>query len=157
MRRIRVYVDTSVFGGTQDEEFAEASRRFLAQVHRGEYLVLISNVTVGELADAPEKVQQALRDVPEGSLIEVPNSDEAKDLAKAYIDAGILSEAHLDDASHIAIATVEGAELVLSWNFRHIVNYERIRKFHSVNVAYGYRRIEIHSPLEVGHEEREDI
>ncbi len=153
LHRIRVYVDTSVFGGTQDEEFAEASRQFFERVRRGEYLILISSVTVGELTGAPDEVQRVLADLSEESLVEVPNDDEARNLAKAYIAAGALSEDFRDDASHVAIATVAGADLLLSWNFRHIVNYERIRKFNGVNVAHGYRRIEIRSPLEVEREE----
>ena len=150
MHRISVYVDTSVFGGVHDDEFAEASQRFFDRVRKGEYLVMISSITTGELTAAPEKVRQILESMPEGSLVEIPDSEEAKDLAEAYIAAGALGRASSDDAFHVATATVAGVDLVLSWNFRHIVNYERIRRFNGVNIAHGYRQIEIRSPLEVG-------
>lgn len=68
MRRIRVYVDTSVFGGTADVEFAAASRSFLQRVHRGEFVVLLSQLTIDELANSPAEVQQVLRDLPAGSI-----------------------------------------------------------------------------------------
>jgi len=70
-------------------------------------------------------------------------------LAQAYIDAGILSSSRMADAIHVAAATVARADLILSWNFRHIVNYDRIRKFNGVNALNGYPPIEIYSPLEV--------
>jgi len=158
VRRFRVYVDTSVFGGTQDEEFAEASRRFFAAVREGKYLVLVSNVTLDELTDAPVAVQDVARQLPEGSVVNIPYDAEARELAAAYIAAGALGQESPEDAAHVAAATVAGADLLLSWNFRHLVNYERIRKFNSLNVAHGYRRIEIRSPLEVTHEdEGQDI
>ncbi len=155
MHRIRVYVDTSVFGGVYDDEFAEASKRFFDRVKKGEYLVMLSSITTGELTGAPEKVRQVLESVPGGSLVEIPDSEEAQDLAEAYIAAGAAGRASRDDAFHVATATVAGADLVLSWNFRHIVNYERIRKFNGVNVVHGYRQIEIRSPLEVGHDSQD--
>ena len=151
MRRIRAYVDLSVFGGTQDEEFAVASRRFFDRVLAEQFVVLVSQITFDELENAPQTVQQVLKDIPGGSIEELPVTQEVKDLAAAYINAGAPSQASVEDASHVAVATVAGADLILSWNFRHIVNYERIRKFNSVNVAQGYRQIEIRSPLEVGH------
>ena len=150
-RKIRVYVDTSVFGGTQDEEFCEASRRFFEQVKRGEYVVLVSGTTLRELAGAPDRVRQAFEELPDESICEAPDEveEEARALVRAYIAAGALGEAREADAMHVAVATVARADLLLSWNFRHIVNYDRIRKFNGVNALNGYPSIVIHSPLEV--------
>lgn len=149
MRRIRVYADTSVFGGTADEEFSVASRRFFDRVRRGQCVVLVSQITVDELAGAPDEVQQVLKNLPHGCLVEVTADEEALALAQAYLDAGILSSSQLADAIHVATATVAGADVILSWNFRHIVNYDRIRKFNGVNALKGYSPVEIHSPLEM--------
>lgn len=149
MRRIRVYVDASVFGGVHDDEFKEASRRFLDQAAAGKYVVLVSPTTTNELKDAPPQVRETLTVLPDERIETVPLSAEAAELAQAYIDAGVSGPASLEDASHVAIATVARADLVLSWNFRHLVNYERIRRFNSVNLAQGYQQIEIRSPLEV--------
>jgi len=156
MRTIRAYVDTSVFGGIKDEEFADASKRFFRRATAGEFTVLVSQITFDELDSAPREVQRVLRDLPGGSVEEVPFDAEARELAGAYIDAGALEPDSIEDASHVAIATVARADLILSWNFRHIVNYERIRKFNSVNIAQGYHQIEIRSPLEVGNDDQDE-
>jgi hypothetical protein len=109
MRKIRVYVDTSVFGGTQDEEYAVASRLFFQRVSGGEFLVLLSAHTVDELMPAP---QQVLRDLPKHCVETVASSDEAEFLARSYIEAGALGEASHMDALHVAAATVAGADLM---------------------------------------------
>ena len=88
--------------------------------------------------------------------MELPPSDEADALAQAYVDAGALGKASLEDALHVATATVAGADLILSWNFRHLVNYDRIRRLNAVNLMNGYRPMDIRSPMEVGYEE-EDV
>ena len=153
MHRIRVYVDTSVFGGTQDDEFAEPSRRFFEQVRNGAYVVLLSKTITEELRDAPQAVQGVLLSLPDGSVEALGVNPESEALAQAYIDAGVLGEASRTDAFHVAVATVAEADLILSWNFRHIVNFNRIRLFHSVNLAEGYRAVDIRSPLEVAYDD----
>ena len=153
MHRIRVYVDTSVFGGTQDEEFALPSRRFFSRLREARFRVLLSAATLRELAAAPPAVQNVWRSLPPELVEEVAIDTEAAELASEYIRAGVLGPASEADALHVAAATVSGADLILSWNFRHIVNYNRIRGFNSVNVAQGYRSMTILSPLEVGYDE----
>jgi len=149
MCKIRVYVDTSVFGGVEDEEFAVPSRRFFDRVHGGEFIVLVSQITEQELSRAPVRVQCVLRELPSHSLVSVPARSEAMALANAYLDAHILGSSSVADALHVATATVAGADLILSWNFRHIVNYDRIHKYNGVNALNGYPPIEIHSPMEM--------
>lgn len=133
MHRIRAYVDTSVFGGTQDDEFAEPSRRFFSRVHQGEFAVLLSTVTFRKLMKAPEAVRAVLRALPRSAVEEVRIDVEVKQLAREYIRAGALTESSEADALHVAAATVAGADLILSWNFRHIVNLKRILRYNSVN------------------------
>jgi predicted nucleic acid-binding protein len=158
MRRIRAYVDTSVFGGTQDEEYAEASRRFFDRVDKGEFAVLVSAETLRELVSAPIAVQKVWQNLPAEAVEEVAVDEEVVELADGYIDANVLGHTSASDALHVAAATVAGADLILSWNFKHIVNFSRIRGFNSVNVNLGYRSMTILSPLEVacGNEE-EDV
>lgn len=158
MRKIRVYVDTSVFGGADDDEFSAASRRFFERIRSGEFLVLVSQITIDELQGAPSQVQQVFKDLPTDSVVFVSTDAEATALAQAYLDAGILGKASLADALHVATATVAGADLILSWNFRHIVNYDRIHKYNGVNGLKGYSAIAIHSPLEISNaDENEDL
>lgn len=157
----RVYTDTSIFGGAEDDEFREATLEFLRCVRRGRYVLLVSEVTVRELADAPPNVRRVFADLPPSCVVHVPREveQEAESLTEAYIAAGILGPASHDDATHVAIATVARADLILSWNFRHIVNYKKIHQFNQVNTLRGYPPIDIRSPLEVvyGDDEGQDI
>jgi predicted nucleic acid-binding protein len=155
MRSIRAYVDTSVFGGTQDDEFREASRRFFDRVRRGEFVVLLSAVTVRELLRSPQGVQAVWLALTAEQTEEVPVTSEVRELADEYVRAGVLGEGSITDALHVAAATVSGADLIVSWNFTHIVNFNRIRGFNSVNVALGYRTMTILSPMEVAYEDEE--
>ncbi len=156
MHRIRVYVDTSVFGGVADEEFADASRRFFGRVENGDFLLLLSLHTADELVGAPDQVKQLVESLPAECVERIAPDDEVAALAEAYIAAGALGRASELDARHVAAATVARADVLLSWNFKHIVNYDRIRKFNGVNVLNGYSTIDIRSPLEMEHED-EDV
>ena len=79
--------------------------------------------------------------------------EEAVSLAEAYIKEGVVGEANRVDAQHIAIATIQRVDVLVSWNFQHIVNWSRIRAFNSVNLKLGYPQLEIRSPQEVYYEE----
>ena len=156
MRKIRVYADTSVFGGTQDEEFIESSRKFFERVYKGDFVVILSNVTLRELGKSPEAVQTVWQNLPPEFIEIVPINDEVEELAKEYIRAKVLGQNSQNDALHVAASTVAGADLILSWNFRHIVNFNRIRGFNSVNISLGYRTLTILSPLEVGYGDEDE-
>ena len=151
MRKLEVYVDTSVFGGTNDDEFREESMRFFDLARQGRYLLLVSRITVDELEGAPSAVRDFVRGLPPNCLQQVPVTEEVEVLAQDYLDAGALGEKSRADALHVAAATVARADLILSWNFKHIVNYDRIRRFNGINVLKGYNQIEIRSPLEIGY------
>ncbi|MDH4240020.1 MAG: PIN domain-containing protein [Phycisphaerae bacterium] len=156
MHKIRVYADTSVFGGTQDEEFSEASRCFFERVNKGDFVVILSTVTLRELVKSPDSVRSVWQSLPVDLVEVVPIDAEVEELAEAYIRAKVLGKDSQNDALHVAAATVAGADLILSWNFRHIVNFNRIRGFNSVNINLGYRTLTILSPLEVGYGEEEE-
>jgi len=156
VRQFRVYVDTSVFGGTEDEEFREPSRRFFERVRCGEYKVIVSPVTYGELQQAPDALHRVVDDLPEAAVEHVALSQEARELAQAYVDAGVVSESSLGDTAHVATATVARADLIVSWNFRHIVNFDRIRKFNAVNLMMGYPMLSVCSPMEVAYGDQDE-
>lgn len=149
MPRTRVYLDTSVFGGIQDEEFAEASKQLFQAILTSRYVVLFSAETVRELHDAPQDVKALLDRIPPEALERAPMGPDVEALARAYVAAGIVTEANESDALHVAAATVAKADVIVSWNFKHIVNYDRIRRYNGVNALNGYAAIEIRSPLEM--------
>ena len=150
-RPLRAYVDTSVFGGVHDVEFQQPSERFFAAVTAGDIIILVSAATADEIAGAPEVVQHTFREhFPRMELLE--NSPEATRLAQAYLAAKVVRRSAQVDALHVATASVARTDVLVSWNFRDIVQLKRIRGFHAVNVAHGYPLIEIRSPLEVIYE-----
>jgi hypothetical protein len=113
-------------------------------------------LTADELADAPLSVQKILRELPDFSVERIAAGKEALELAMAYISADALTSAQRADAIHVASATVARADLILSWNFKHIVNFDRIHKFNAVNLMWGYPQIEIRSPLEVEYDDENE-
>ncbi|HIJ65067.1 MAG TPA: hypothetical protein HPP77_03880 [Candidatus Hydrogenedentes bacterium] len=108
MHRIRVYVDTSVFGGTQDDEFAEPSRRFSERVYRGEFVLLLSSESLRELSKAPDAVRVVWESLPVEAVEGVPINTEVEELAKKYLSAHVLGEGSEGDALHVAAATASG-------------------------------------------------
>lgn len=153
----KVYVDASVFGGAFDEEFTEDSRAFFDQVVQGRFAILTSGLVADELAQAPAEVRELFeRLLAKAELVAVDAS--ALALQAAYLDAGILTPTWADDALHVALATVAGADLIVSWNFRHIVHFEKVPRYNAVNALHGYRELAIHSPSEViAYEDDEEV
>jgi len=149
MRRLRVYVDTSVIGGCFDEEFAKESRALVEAAREGRFVLLLSDLLAAELGAGPPELQDVLEGLAAESFESVAISEESVRLRDAYLMAGVVGPPHDKDAHHIALATVARADLVASWNFKHIVHWEKMRGFNAVNLREGYPPIEIHSPREV--------
>ena len=151
----RIYVDTSVIGGCLDIEFAEASRRLIDAFKRGEIILVLSSLTSLEMQKAPAAVKAVLEEVPEAHREYIDMTEEATKLAQNYINAEVIGAANYVDAQHIAMATVGRVDVLVSWNFRHIVNLQRIHGYNSVNLRAGYPLLEIRSPEEVIDYEKE--
>ena len=147
--KIRIYADTSVIGGCEGEEFAEHSVRPMEGFVRGELVLVLSSLTVQELTAAPVEVRRRLASVPEANIETLQLDAEARGLAEAYVSAGVLTANMRADAQHIAIATIGRTDVLVSWNFKHIVNLQRIHGYNSVNLRRGYPMIEIRTPREV--------
>ena len=148
----RIYIDTSVIGGCEDEEFSQRSIQLFEEFREGLRIAVISDLTRRELEKAPESVRKVLLSLPDTSVENVFLTEEAETLAQNYINEGVLSARHIVDAQHIAIASVKRVDVLVSWNFQQIVNLDRIRAFNSVNIKLGYPILEIRSPREVIHE-----
>ena len=149
MKRLRIYIDTSVIGGCLDSEFAEQSEALLDMGRRGEIVLLVSDLLADELARAPDEVQARLGSMSGDGLEPVVRSPEAERLRDAYLEAGVVGPSSANDALHVAIATTSAADVIVSWNFKHLVHLEKIRGFNAVNLREGYGMIEIRSPREV--------
>jgi len=148
MRR-RIYTETSVIGGCLDVEFRGPSLGLPDLFKSGQAVIVLSDLTRLELDAGPAAVRRVLDGVAEGNREYVELTEEAAELANRYIDEGVLSHSKRVDAQHIAVATVARVDVLVSWNFRHIVNLDRIRGYNSVNMRCGYPLIEIRTPREV--------
>lgn len=147
--KVRIYVDTSVIGGCEDEEWREHSIRLMECFIRGEYILVLSDLTIQELAAAPEHVRRRVAEVPEEYVEALQLTAETRELAEAYIAEGVISSNMRADAQHIAMATLTRVDVLVSWNFKHIVNLHRIHGYNAVNLRRDYPTIEIRSPREV--------
>jgi len=125
-RRLRVYADTSVFGGCLDEEFAEDSQAFFDEISGGRFTLVMASVTLRELLDAPEDVRQILASMSAESVENFADCPEIVELRDAYIEAGVVGPGSLEDAEHVAAASVADVDMIVSWNFRHIVHFEKM-------------------------------
>lgn len=148
----RIYIDTSVIGGCEDNEFKKWSVQLFDEFKQGLRIAVVSDLTRRELEEAPDNVKRVLNSLPSASIENVFLTKEAEILAQSYIENSVVGAKHLIDAQHIAIASVERVNVLVSWNFQQIVNLDRIRAFNSVNLKLGYPLLEIRSPMEVIYE-----
>ena len=146
---MRVYIDTSVIGGLFDVEFEEPSHEFFTLVESGEIVLVVSELLQAELLRAPEIVRDQLKKYSKRQIEIVELSEEAVNLADRYIAERVVGATSRVDCQHIAIATISRVEVLVSWNFKHIVNLRRIRGYNSVNLKNGYPMLEIRTPKEV--------
>ena len=154
--KLRVYIDTSVVGGYFDDEFKDVTRLFFDRIFKKDFLVYFSEISEAELSLAPDFVKDLKSKIPADSYRYLDLDYESKELAETYIKEKILNISSLDDAYHIAIATVNRLDVLVSWNFKHIVNYDKIKLFNSINLRMGYPMIEIRSPKEFVRYENND-
>lgn len=102
-----------------------------------------------ELINAPERVKAHLLNYSADNFQRVDLTEEAIKLADTYIEEKVVGRTSLEDCRHIAMATIHKVDVLASWNFRHIVNLERIKGYNSVNLRLGYSMIEIRSPKDL--------
>jgi len=149
-----LYIDTSFIGGYYDIEFEEFTKPLIDRIRNKEFNILYSSVTEEELQNAPEKVKELVRTLPSDCIEYIEVSYESTDLAMKYISEKVVGMTSFADCLHIALATIYKADILVSWNFKHIVNVARIRGYNSVNLKLGYTMIDIRSPREfINHEE----
>lgn len=147
--KLRMFVDTSVIGGCCDEEFDVVSRLLLAEFRSGKAIAVVSSLTLDELELAPDKVKRILDELPNSVLEYVELDEDSAQLADEYIADGVVGQGSLIDAQQVAIASLNKVDVIVSWNFKHIVNLNRIRLFAATNLRRGLQTPEIRSPREV--------
>ncbi len=149
MKKLRIYLDTSVIGGCFDQEFQEASVKLMEMIRLDIFTGLISNVTIEELENAPERVRTSITEFDNEQLVRLEQTAAVRSLADAYLADHVVPIRYEDDALHVASATVHNADMIVSWNFKHLVNFQRIQAFNAVNLKEGYGLIDIRTPQEL--------
>lgn len=154
MRKLKLYVDTSVWNfyfADEAPEKRDVTRDFIDLVRKGKYEVFISEVVIKEINRAPEPKRNQL-----GALIkscpvtELEVTEVVDELAKSYMAKDILPEKKEDDALHVAAATAEELDALVTWNFQHLANLRKSELFNGVNLEKGYtKRLEMITPMEV--------
>jgi len=145
----KIYLDTSVFGGYYDAEFDEDTQLLFDKIYLGQFQVVYSSTTEDELLGAPENVKQLLPGISDSLKTRIELTEEAVNLADTYLAENVVGRTSRSDCFHIAMATIYGVDILVSWNFKHIVNYKRIRGYNAVNMKLGYKTIDIRSPKEI--------
>jgi predicted nucleic acid-binding protein len=149
IKRLTLYVDTSVIGGYFDVEFAKETKALFDNLENSKYDIMFSSVTEDELLNAPKQVKEFLETLPLNLKRKVELTEEAVLLADTYIADNVVGRTSREDCFHIALATINKADILVSWNFKHIVNIFRIRGYNAVNLRLGYSQIDIRSPKDI--------
>lgn len=149
MRRQRIYVDTSVVGGCLDTEFAGESLALFEMARNNFVIIVVSDIVLDELDKAPREVQAVLANIPRHAYEVVESSFESETLRDSYLEANVVGMSARNDAHHVAIASVERVDMIVSWNFKHIVHLDKIRGFNAINLQQGYPLVEIRTPREI--------
>lgn len=145
----RIYIDTSIVGGYFDEEFEEATAMLFQRLEKREAIFVVSDLLDLELINAPNHVKELLFKYSAEFFERVELTGEAVKLAHKYIEEKVVGKSSIEDCRHIAMATIYKVDVLASWNFKHIVNLDRIKGYNSVNLRLGYTMIEIRSPKDL--------
>jgi len=150
MRKLRIYLDTSIIShlfADDTPEKRDDTNRFWDDIIKSEYEIFISQIALDEIRSCAEPKQNMMLERLQQIEFQVlRETDEVIGLADEYVKGGVLREKSIDDCMHIAYAVVYGCDVIVSWNFKHLVNYKTIDKVKIVNAINRYREISIISP-----------
>ena len=156
MKKLRVYIDTSVIAGCLDDEFSLESNQLMEAIKQEKFILLMSDIIVSELINAPQSVKDILLSIPQRVIEVVKITPEVLQLMDAYINEGVVTSKSINDATHVAAATIARADPIISWNFKHIVRLDKMKGYNQINLLNGYGILTIISPLEVTIDQAKD-
>jgi predicted nucleic acid-binding protein len=153
MKKIKLYLETSFISAAIDDRNPEKKKytlRLIDEIMHDGYEAFISRITIVEINKSdPVTLHKLIEVVRKISPQELTIDVEVQSLAEKYIKAGVVPAKYDADAVHIAVASVYDLDVIVSWNFEHIVKFKTKRDVMGINVLNGYREIDIYSPLEV--------
>ncbi len=147
--RQRIYIDTSIVGGYFDEEFSESTKSLFQRFEKNEIKFVVSDLLDLELISAPKMVRDLLQKYSSDKFERILLNADAIKLADTYISEKVVGKTSIVDCRHIALATINKVDVLASWNFKHIVNLDKIKGYNSINYRLGYPMIEIRSPKDL--------
>ncbi len=157
LKKLKIYLDTSVISHLDAPDTPDKMNDTLKlweDIKAGLYEIYISDLTIAELDRCSEpKRTGMLSSLLDIEYIEINQDEKSKELSQLYFDVGGLPPKSKEDAAHIAIASVNDCDIILSWNFKHIVNYRAITAVEDVNIKKRYKNIRILSPTMLLNEE----
>jgi predicted nucleic acid-binding protein len=118
-------------------------------IKQEKFILLMSDIIVSELINAPQAVKDILLSIPQRVIEVVKITPEVLQLRDAYINEGVVTSKSINDATHVAAATIARADAIISWNFKHIVRLDKMKGYNQINLLNGYGILTIISPLEV--------
>jgi hypothetical protein len=147
MKTLKIYIENSVVGGYFDDEFKDSTKKLFESFEKGEYNPVISSHVMDELENGAPKY--IIDNMERFDYEEYKVTEEMINLADKYMESEIITKKYYGDGLHIAIATVIAVDVLVSWNFKHIVNLKKIKLFNAINSIEGYNILEIRTPAEV--------
>ncbi|PIZ14811.1 PIN domain nuclease [Candidatus Desantisbacteria bacterium CG_4_10_14_0_8_um_filter_39_17] len=153
MKKIKYYLDTSIFNFVFADDAPEKmilTERLFKQIENENMEIYISEVVMDEINGAQESTRERLiKLIEKYNPVLLPVDQEVKDLAQRFIEEGIIPEKYRDDALHISVAIVNNLDILISWNFQHIVKVKTRVEVNAISRLMNYHEIEICSPEEV--------
>ena len=155
MKKIKLYLDTSIINFALAEDIGEpeknATLKLCQEINAGKYEAFISEIVIREIARTPDEARRKklLDFVQNFNVQTLAVNPEAQNMAERYVEEKIIPTVYLDDALHIALTTINGLDVLVSWNFKHLVKHKTRYEVSGVNILMGYQTIDICTPLEV--------
>ena len=150
MKKLKVYLDTSVISYLDQSDAPERmteTRLFWEQIKADKYDAVISDIVIKEIENCDDKKKKTLTSYLAAITYELFILDERSiRIAEQFVDLHIMKEKHIDDCRHIAGAIVSGCDVIVSWNFKHIVNYKTQMGVKAVTALEGYKELLIYTP-----------
>jgi len=158
MRKQKIYIETTLFNFyfDKDRDAHAATVKLFQEIAAGKYEAFTSTYVTDELESASEEKRDKMMGlITEYDITVLAPNDEAARLADIYVSEGAIPQRFRTDGLHIAIATVNDLEMIISMNFQHIVKRKTKMLTGNINVLNGYRAVEILNPMEVVEDEND--
>lgn len=154
MKKLSLYLETSVWNfifADDAPEKRDITKEFFINMKQGQYEIFISQTVLNEIDRADERKRaQLMQLIKDHQPKELNITQEVIDLSKEYISQKIIPEVKVEDAIHVAVATVYEMDALITWNNRHLANLRKMEIINGINLREGYtKHIEIVNPMEV--------